>query len=177
MVLVARCDERAYAMLVQRHGYKYLAFAERFLGNRAEAEDALQDAFLKVWSRAGTFHAGKAKFTTWFYRILLNRCLDIRRKATPGQMPEGYDAMDEREGADQRLYRLDGSSKVRMALATLPDKQRTAVALCYFQGLSNRDAAAVLDVNVKALESLLVRARSNLRDRLAHQKASLLGPL
>ena len=65
--------------------------------NRDLAEDAVQDAFIKLWANAGKFDPNTAKFTTWFYRIVLNQCLDRKRKKKPVSLPEGFDAIDDRD--------------------------------------------------------------------------------
>ena len=175
-VRVAGGDHAAYATLVARHADRFLAVAQRVLGNRAEAEDALQDAFVKLWTRAERFDPHTARFTTWFYRIVVNRCLDMHRRRKPEPLPEGFDRADEAPGAEAAIAASDRSRRVQAALAGLPERQRVAVTLCYFEGLSNKEAADVLEVGVKGLESLLSRARAGLRKDLQEEKADLMEP-
>lgn len=163
---IGKGDADAFKVLMVRHVNMHLAFAERMMGNREEAEDIVQDAFAKLWINAGKFDPAKAKFTTWFYRIVLNRCLDMKRKKRPGALPENYDAADDGPGPAQTLVKREKRKRVHDALAQIPDRQRAAITLCYFEGLSNREAADILELNIKALESLLCRGRKNLEGLL-----------
>jgi len=161
---VAEGDRAAYAGLVLRHTERFLALAERLLGERDEAEDALQDAFSRLWTRASGFDPAAARFTTWFYRVVANACTDrLRRRKRLQALPEHWDAIDPAQPADEGLSRRQRAGEVRQALERLPDRQKLAVVLCYFEGLTNVEAADVLAVSVKALESLLVRARRTLK--------------
>ncbi|MCJ9429901.1 sigma-70 family RNA polymerase sigma factor [Kordiimonas marina] len=170
---VAEGDRTAYAMLVRRHGLRFRALAYRMLGAVDLAEDAVQDSFVKLWTHAARFDPEKARFTTWFHRIVVNRCLDEKRKVTPVALPEGYDAPDPAAGAEAELADQGDQATVRAALQALPDRQRMAVALSYFDGLSNKEAAEVMDLKMKAFESLLVRARTNLKQQLMAEKDRL----
>lgn len=157
----------AFSVLVYRHTDRYLALAERVMGSRAEAEDAVQDSFMKLWTHAAGFDPCKAKFSTWFYRIVLNRCLDKKRVKKPVALPEGYDVVDDSDSPSDHMEGKQSSKLVQVHLMELPDRQRTAITLCYFDGLSNKEAAEILDVSVKALESLLIRGRRALAANLA----------
>lgn len=175
--LVGEGNQAAYSVLVTRHVDRHVGFAERVLGGRAEAEDAVQEAFVKLWVNAARYDRSKAKFTTWFYRIVLNQCLDQKRKKKPDALPERFDVADERDGPDGELHDLQRRRRVRTALASLPGQQSAAITLCYFEGLTNREAADILDLNIKALESLLLRGRKKLAALLAEEAAELLGSL
>ena len=172
--LVADGSTAAFSVLVTRHADRHLAFAERIMGVREEAEDALQDAFARLWTHAGRFQPERAKFTTWFYRIVFNQCLDRKRKRQHVALPDGFDAVDDRDGPDGELGQKQRENVVKAALLDLPENQRAAVTLCYFEGISNREAAEILEVNIKALESLLTRARKKLKTMLAGQMDHLL---
>lgn len=168
---VADGNSIAYEQLVLRHADRFLALAERLLGERMEAEDALQEAFGKLWSRAGSFNPDTARFTTWFYRVVANACYDrLRRRRRMQPLPEGWDAADDRPGADETIAEGQRAVAVRAALDGLPERQRLAVVLCYFEDISNIEAAETMEISVKALESLLVRARKALRDGLATER-------
>lgn len=173
--LIGGGDEAAYSVLVLRHASRHLAIAERVLGNRQEAEDAVQEAFTKLWRHAGRYQPDKAKFTTWFYRIVVNQCLDRKRRKTPVALPEGYDVVDDRDGPDGELDQSQRAARVKAALMTLPTSQRTAITLCYFEGVTNKEAAEILDLNVKALESLLTRGRRKLAGLLKAEMYDLAG--
>lgn len=156
----------AFQVLMARYVNMHLAFAERIMGNRQEAEDIVQDAFAKLWVNAGKYDPSKAKFTTWFYRIVLNRCLDKKRKKRPVALPENYDVRDDAPTPAEALAEREKQQRVKDALEQIPDRQQAAIMLCYFEGLSNREAADILGLKVKALESLLCRGRKNLGNLL-----------
>lgn len=177
MQRVGRGDEPAYRILVERHLSRNLGFATRLLGDRDEGEEVMQEAFLKLWRGAPNWQPGGARFTTWFYRVVLNLCIDRQRKRHGRTVPieDAGDLADGRQDADADIQDRQVSRQIDGALAQLPERQREAVSLCYLQGLSNKEAADVLQVDIKALESLLTRGRAALRQRLGHLRHALTG--
>jgi len=170
-------DQRAYQVLVDRHLGKGLGMATRLLGNAAEGEEVMQEAFLRLWRHAPNWSPEGAKFTTWFYRVLMNLCIDRQRTRRGRMVPLDVagDPADDRLAADARVHEGQVADKMTAAIDDLPERQRMAISLCYLQGLSNKEAAEVLEVNIKALESLLTRGRQALKQRLAHIKDELMG--
>lgn len=164
---VASGDRRAYGLLVDRHLDRTVTIARRILNNQADAEDVAQEAFLRLWRHADRFDPTAARFGTWFYRITTNLCLDRTRRTPMAPLEVAGDPVD--PGMDQERSLSDQRTRqaVAAAVADLPDRLRAAVTLTYDGGLSNVEAAKALDVSVKALESLLVRARRALREKLA----------
>ncbi|QNN21045.1 sigma-70 family RNA polymerase sigma factor [Planctomycetales bacterium ZRK34] len=162
---VAGRDEAAFETLVRRHQTKALGLAYRLLGDADVAQDIAQEAFFRVYRHADRFEP-TARFTTWFYRIVVNLCTDYRRRrvnktvALPTIEPAGPAADDPLESAER-------AARVQAALAELPDRQRTAVVLHRYQGMSHREIAEMTDDSVSAVESLLVRAYATLRKKLA----------
>lgn len=173
MSRIATGDQRALQSLMQRHLGRTVRLATRVLGSTAAAEDVAQEAFIRVWKHAAQWEdpeeAG-AKFSTWLYRIVLNLCIDEKRKRTFGNIDDVPEQMDATPGADARMAQQEQSARVHAALATLPERQRTAFVLCFYEDFSNREAADMLGISVKALESLLVRARKMLRDILQGER-------
>ena len=167
-------DQTAYAELVKRHADRFLSVATRLMGNKVNAEDMVQEAFIKLLTGADKFNAEAGRFTTWFYRVVSNRCLDELRRKRPVALPEGYDKEDEKAQTDASLLERDKQVVVRHALDMLSERQKLAITLCYFEELSNKEAAEVMDINIKALESLLARGRQALKSQLATQKSDLL---
>ena len=167
-------DKAAFRVLARRHGARFRALAYRFMGDMMLAEDLVQEAFVKLWTHASRFDAGKAKFTTWFHRIVVNKCLDEKRKRKPASLPEGYDTADTAPLTDVKLENTAANQQLKDVLITLSERQFTAVTLSYFNGLSNREAAEVMEMNIKAYESLLVRSRAHMRKMLMADKADLL---
>ena len=169
MALIRQGSHQAFSILVRRHTDRFYAAAFRMTGRASEAEDLVQDAFLKIWQKPDIWKDDKgAKFTTWFYRILVNQNIDRMRKnqkvvSDEGIMPFIADAgnsPEENTAIDEEQRRLEA------AIAVLPERQRTALNLCFYEGLSNAEAAGIMGVKVKALESLLIRAKTGLRDYL-----------
>lgn len=174
VALVCAGDKTAFRALAQRHGQRFRALAFRFTGDMALAEDLVQEAFVKLWTNAGLFDARKAKFTTWFYRIVVNKCLDEKRKRKIAALPEGFDAPDKAPLADVGMETAAAAARLKKVLDSLSERQKTAIILCYFDGLSNLEAAAVMTLNIKAFESLMVRARTQMRNMMKADKENLL---
>ncbi|WP_082201389.1 RNA polymerase sigma factor [Paraburkholderia phenoliruptrix] len=164
---VGRHDAAAVRTLVARKLPRLLAFATRMLGDRMEAEDVAQEVFVRIWKHAARWREGEAKFDTWVHRVALNLCYDRlrgRREELRDELPE---EVDPAALPDVRLAARARDERIRAALAALPARQREALVLCYYQEMSNIDAAALMGITVDALESLLARARRNLRVQLA----------
>ncbi len=169
--LIARCaqgDRAAFAELMDRHADRAFAVAVRLLGNRADAEDAVQDAFIRAWHRAGAWEPGRAQFSTWLYRVVTNACIDRQRRRRPQTaIDDVAEPMDERPDPHAELEDSRRADALAAATQALPDAQRQAIALCFGAGISNRDAADTMNISVKALESLLIRAKRAMRQSLA----------
>lgn len=165
-------DRAAFGTLVARHLQRMAALAGRITGNRGDAEEIVQEAFLRAWLKAPSWlgredRAGGAAFSTWLGRVVVNLCLDRKRKAVPLPIEAAADVADPAPDGFSATAGGEVAARVAQAMATLPDRQRAAIALCHYEGLTNIEAAAMLDVTVGALESLLVRARRSLRTALA----------
>jgi RNA polymerase sigma-70 factor (ECF subfamily) len=164
---IAAGDRRAFAQLMDRHIDRAHGLAKRVLGNKSDAEDVVQDAFMKVWQRAGQWQPGRAQFSTWLYRVVVNRCLDLKRKPVNAALDNVAEQSDDRPDAYEDIAARERQAKIVGAVADLPERQRTAIALSYTAGMSNAQAAETMEISVKAFESLLVRAKRELRGRLA----------
>jgi RNA polymerase sigma-70 factor (ECF subfamily) len=164
---VAEGDRRAFAQLMDRHIDRAHALARRVLGNKSDAEDVVQDAFMKVWQKAGQWQPGRAQFSTWLYRVVVNRCLDLKRKPVNAALDNVAEQSDDRPDAYEDIETRQRNAQIQAAVAALPERQRTAIALSYTAGMSNAQAAETMEISVKAFESLLVRAKRELRGRLA----------
>lgn len=174
VLLVSAGDKHAFRVLARRHGGRFRALAYRFTADMALAEDLVQEAFVKLWTSADRFDDTRAKFTTWFHRIVINKCLDQKRKRTFAALPEGYDAEDRSPIADGVLENAAVTKRLEAVLGSLSARQYTAVTLSYFEGLTNQEAADVMELNIKAYESLLLRSRATMRKKLAADKNDLL---
>jgi len=163
---IARGDAAACSVLLDRHLARLHALATRMLGSAEDADEVCQDAFVRAWRQAPHWKSGGARFSTWLHQVVLNLSRDrlrSRRATVPmEQLPEGAHEDTPEHAQGQR----DRSLMIRRAMEQLPARQREALLLCHFQGLTQTEAAAVLAVSVDALESLLARARRGLRDLL-----------
>ena len=169
-----RGDRAACQLLVERHLGRVVAFAQRTLGRAGDAEDVAQDVFLRVWTAAPRWQAGRARFTTWLYRVAMNVCLDRIAKKREVIMDEVPEVIDPTPDASDRMHAGQVARHVGAALASLPASQRIAVTLCHYQGLRNIEAAEVMEVSVEALESLLARGRRAMRAQLMPVAPALL---
>jgi len=166
MLRVGQGDEPAFQLLVRRHLPRSIALARRMTASASDAEEIAQEAFLRVWTSAPRWRAEGAAFRTWLYRIVVNLCLDRGRRKPFMPLEDAGDPTDPAPDALTVLERQETARRVAAAVEALPDRQRAALVLSYYEGLSNADAAAVLGVSVSGLEALLVRARRALRSRL-----------
>lgn len=152
--------------LVDRHLRALHAFAARLLNDASEAEDVCQEAFVKLWQLAPGWVAGQAKVSTWLYQVALNGCRDRLRRRRPDAVLETDQLQSGLPDPAADHERREQQRHLQRAIAGLPERQREALLLFHLQGHSQSEAAAVLQVSVDALESLLARARRGLRARL-----------
>jgi RNA polymerase sigma-70 factor (ECF subfamily) len=169
MGLVAQGDQRAFRILMGRHMTLAIRVAQRVVGNAAEADDIGQDAFLRVWSRAASFDPRVARFTTWLYRVVLNLALDRIRKPSHASIDQAAEVRSDDPEPVTLMIADEEHRLIAAAMATLPERQRAAIVLFHMEGLGGRDAAKSMNVSEKAFESLLVRARSSLKQYVEKQ--------
>ncbi|MDR3476221.1 MAG: RNA polymerase sigma factor [Devosia sp.] len=160
---IGRGEEAAFRHLVERHIDRAYAIALRFLRNPADAEDVVQDVLLKVWSNPGVWQSGKAKFTTWLYRVITNRCVDLQRRPRTQEIDEGTEVADDQPDAEATLHQNEVNGMLERAMGRLPDQQRIALILAYTDSMSNPEIAEIMETTVSAVESLLKRGRQQLR--------------
>lgn len=167
-------DTRRYAVLVDRHKDRALTLALRLAGNRGEAEELVQDAFLKAFQNLEQFR-GAAKFSTWFYRILYNLCMTkvLRRKGKPDMIDiedsERTGSVSVEQEEPSILERLEDEELreiVSGEIDGLPEKFRTVITLFYVQEMSYDEIVAVVDAPMGTVKTNLFRARTMLKDRV-----------
>ena len=166
MALVQRRDQEAFTRLLDRHLAGLQKFLIRMTGNIADADEVAQEAFLRIWTHAQNWQPDRVRFTTWLFRIARNLAIDRPRRQRETNDADLEQIVDE---ALETAHTIDSERRRKMmpnAISQLPERQRTALVLCHFDGMSNPDAAAVLEVTVEALESLLSRARRTLKNAL-----------
>jgi RNA polymerase sigma-70 factor (ECF subfamily) len=166
-------DEAAFRSLVERHVDRAFGIALRIVGSRADAEDVVQDTMLKVWTHRGKWQHGRAKFSTWLYRVITNRCIDLRRIPRTDNVDAMPEPADARPDVVSTMQRDEVSQLLEQAMQKLPEHQRVAVILSYHENMSNGDIAEVMDTTVAAVESLLKRGRQQLRALLRRHEPDI----
>ncbi|NED95478.1 RNA polymerase sigma factor SigM [Phytoactinopolyspora alkaliphila] len=171
-------DHEAFGELVKRHQDRLWAVALRTLGNQDDAADALQDALINAFRRAGSFRSESA-VTTWLHRIVVNACLDrVRHSAARPADPVAFDGTESpalrsslgsgNDPAENTALRLD----VEAALATLPDEQRVPLVLVDIEGYRVAEVAEMLDLPVGTVKSRCARGRARLLPLLSDADSS-----
>ncbi|MCA3574681.1 MAG: sigma-70 family RNA polymerase sigma factor [Aestuariivirga sp.] len=166
----------AFAEIVERHFQPVYRLVWRMTGGAAEAEDIAQEAFVKLWKNPSQLREGAA-LRGWLMRVASNAVIDGSRKPRAGAIEDVPEPPDPMARPDAPLDRAQAQRLVDAAIAALPDRQRQALALVYFEGLSNIEAAGVMEVSVDAVESLLARARRSLKESLSAEWRDLIGGL
>ncbi|WP_281154625.1 RNA polymerase sigma factor SigM [Streptomyces sp. HYC2] len=173
-------DPEAFGELVRRHRDRLWAVALRTLGDREEAADAVQDAFVSAYRAAGTFR-GQSAVTTWLHRITVNACLDRVRKAASRKTSPVSDTerleqlLEPHESASAPAERNDVQRQLVEALDTLPSDQRAALVLVDMQGYPVAEAARILDVPTGTVKSRCARGRARLLPLLTHLRPGRTG--
>ncbi len=177
MARVAEGDESAFETLVVRHQASVLNLIYRFMGDRTQANDLAQEVFLKVWQAAKSYEP-KAKFSAWIYRITFNLCLNERKSSRykkwrqflrfnkDHEIQADEDLPASSPSPEDLLLARERSREVSDALQGLPEKQRMALILKRYDNLSYQEIAQILGCSISAVESLLVRAKRTLQEKL-----------
>jgi len=166
---IAGGDRLAFDRLSRRHLDRAYGVALRMTGSRADAQDVVQDVFLRLWQRPDAWRPGQAQFSTWLYRVVVNRCLDLKRRPKATDLDSVEEPQDPDANAEDSLLQAERNRALDGAVNQLPERQRAAIVLTYTAGLRNAEAASAMDISVKAFEALLVRAKRELRDYLTGQ--------
>lgn len=167
MRAIACRDARPFRVLVDRHAPSLFRLAYRLLGDRHEAEDVVQESLIRLWDNAAGWNPSGGGLPAWLRRIATNLCLDrLRRTARlrGGDVPE---RVDETPPVDALMDAAARDEAAQRGLQALSARQRAAVVLTYYEQLPNAVAAETMGLNVKAFESLLLRARAALRSHVA----------
>ena len=172
----AEGDEFAFEILVRRHETSILNLIYRYVGDRTKARDLAQEVFIRVW-RAANRYEPKAKFSTWIYSITANLCLNelksikgrkmIQLEAEEDRQSFHYEThSDVSQSPEDLLLAEERSRRISEALQSLPENQRMALILKRYDNLPYDEIARVMGCSVSAVESLLVRAKRNLQEKL-----------
>jgi RNA polymerase sigma-70 factor (ECF subfamily) len=163
---IAAGDADAFERFVEKYERPVFSTIYRYVGDRVAAEDVAQEVFMKVWRRAKSFK-GRSSFSTWLYRVVVNQCLNFRRKrARSRNVPLDENIVADGPALDERLDEESRAAAVRAAVDELPPRQRMALILTKFEGRSYREVAEIIGTSTSSVESLLFRARQSLKEKL-----------
>lgn len=174
LVRVANGDGRAARVLIDRLAPRLLRHVSRMLGNQTDAEDIVQETFLRLWKVAPDWRQGGAQVSTWAFRVAINLTTDRLRARRPSVDIDSIAApVSDLESAVSRLTQADRISALDAALAALPERQRQAVSLRHIEEMSNPEIAEIMDIGVEAVESLVARGKRALTAALKGQQDAL----
>lgn len=184
VALACEGNRGAFAELVDLYKSRIFHLAYRMLGNRQEAEDVVQDTFLRMYEHLSSFDRSR-KFSTWLYRIATNLCIDrLRRRRsvysldadmTEGDNMDGYSVLrSDAPGPEEALVLTERQRMVLEAIDALPDKYKTAVALRYYQDLSLQEISEIMQIPVSTVKTRIHRGREYLRRKLERNKSLLV---
>jgi RNA polymerase sigma-70 factor (ECF subfamily) len=162
MLAFCRGDEDAFVQLYRRYRDRIINHARRLLNDQARAEEAGQEVFLRLYQARESYQP-LSRFSTFIFRVATNYCLNIcarsENKFTADGQAVDHTVVDTRPGQEEAVAQEQLRLTLSHALTTLPDKQRAALVLCHYEGLSYQEAAEALEVSESALKSLIHRAR------------------
>jgi len=176
-VLLARIADGnggAFRQLVDRHLPTVLAIGRRMLRDDAEAEDVAQEAMLRLWRNAGGLQLGPGGVRPWLRRVASNLCIDRVRSGRNLQVTDAVPETGEAAGQFKQLAERDLAQRVDAALKALPERQRLALTLFHYEGMSQVEVGEVLGISDEAVESLLARARRTLKAALQGEWRALI---
>ncbi|HEV8672374.1 MAG TPA: sigma-70 family RNA polymerase sigma factor [Candidatus Limnocylindria bacterium] len=176
---VARGDVAAFATLYDRYAHRIYAWAAHVVGS-AEAEDVVQDVFVRLWDKAAQFDAARGRFGWWFTAIVRHHLVALLRRRTLQQRIDAAEeidrvlaeAADRGAGPDEVAWSHELTELVQRALATLPPEQRRVLVLAYFGGLSQSQIAAQTGTPLGTVKKRTRLALQKLRERLAVERGS-----
>lgn len=169
-------DRAAFSEIVNRYYQPVFRLVWRMTGGGGDSEDITQEAFLRLWRNPAQVRE-VAALKGWLMRVASNAVIDRSRKPRHGDLDSAPELADPLARPDASLDRTEAARLVDAKIAMLPERQRLVLSLVYFEGLTNIEAASIMEASVEAVESLLARARKSLKESLSPQWRELLGGL
>lgn len=171
MQLVRRGRADAFEVVFERHSSAAFSLAYRMCGSRAQAEDAVQEAFLSLWRSNARYDRARGSVRTWVLGIVHNRTIDsLRRSVVHDRRRASDEGIEERfaarEHTDVEVARLDEAAEIRQALQTLPDEQSRVIELAYFGGFSQNEIATMLDAPLGTIKGRMRLGLEKMRAQL-----------
>jgi RNA polymerase sigma-70 factor, ECF subfamily len=171
---VAAGEAQAFRALVDRHLPTVLAIARRMLRDDAEAEDVAQETLLRLWRNAAKLELGEGGVRPWLRRVAANLCIDRVRAQRNTSLGDALPEEVEPASQMTRLAERELGKRVDAALKALPERQRLALTLFHYEGMSQIEVGNVMGISDEAVESLLARARRALKAALKEEWQGLL---
>ncbi len=169
---VADGDHAAFAEIVAEETPRLVRFVATILGTGAsEVEEVAQEALVRLWRQAEAWQPD-GRISAWLHRVAYRLAIDALRRRRPTVEIDAIEELvaDGAPSPDERLIRVENLRALRAAMEALPERQRTAIVLCHFQGLAQAEAAGVMEISEDAYESLLARGRRRLKALLAEKE-------
>lgn len=165
-------NKAAYRSLTQRYKQKIWRLAISILKDEQEAEDATQEVFLSLWQSLSKWEEnGKAKFSTWLYRVSFNKCIDIKRSKKEITSDDNTPEKAMNADAHDNVLRGQVAEKIAGLMKALPEAQRIAILLYYYEELSVNEISSHMDTSEQGVRSLLKRGKKTLRDKIQFEPA------
>jgi len=171
---VAAGESEAFRGLVDRHLPTVLAIARRMLRDDAEAEDVAQETMLRLWRNAAGLELGPNGVRPWLRRVASNLCIDRVRSRRNTQVVQEVPEESAPPAQVRYLSERELGARVDAALQALPERQRLAITLFHYEGMSQIEVGDVLGISDEAVESLLARARRALKAALQEEWRGLI---
>ena len=172
MQLVQQGDPRAFELLYDRHGGAAFSLAYRMVGNRVNAEDISQEAFLSIWRSRVRYQSERGSVRTWVLGVVHHRAIDaLRRNLVHDRRRVGVEGLEERQEApeltDVEAARREEARNVRTALDALPEEQCRVIELAYFGGFSHSQIADMLEMPIGTVKGRMRLGLEKLRNQLS----------
>ncbi len=169
LALIAEGDKQAFAQMMTRYLPAVISFSQRYFPQRSDAEDIAQETFTRLWCKAPEWRDYGLSVKAWLFKVAYNLSMDqLRKHSSDNMKPSSFDEIDHQACIEKIMNNESLAEQRKAMLDGLPERQRTALVLCAFKGFSNQEAAAIMDISVEALESLLARGRRTLKKRYRH---------
>jgi RNA polymerase sigma-70 factor (ECF subfamily) len=163
---IASGDTHAFVQFYDRHAPRLLGALMKWLGHRGDAEDVLQEIFLQVWCRASQYNASRSPAEVWLFVIARSRALDYLRRLPPGRLPSMTLEEVTRGDALCILESREAIQQVRKALAMLPEEQRSAITLAFYEGMTYDQVARLQAIPLGTAKTRIRTGMKRMRELL-----------